>query len=83
MHGLTRLQRLQLQWRGKRMDEIERKTEYIVQYKVRERWHNYYSYSTDIDAIRSIEHTPDCIKERTMRIVERTISDSVILEVKH
>lgn len=64
------------------MDEIERKTEYIVQYKVREWWHNYYSYSTDIDAIRAIEHTPDCIKERPMGIVERTISDSVILEVK-
>lgn len=65
------------------MDEIDRKTEYIVQYKVRDLWHNYYSYSTDIDAIRSIEHTPDCIKERPMRIVERTISDAVILEVKH
>lgn len=62
------------------MDTNTIKREYVVQYMVRQWWHNYYSYYTADDAKKSVQHLPECIKERPVRVVERVTTDSVIEE---
>lgn len=62
------------------MSAETRKQEFVVQYKVRTWWHDYYSYSTDDDAYKSIDHLPECIKERPVRVVERVTTDTILFE---
>ena len=53
-------------------------TKFIVQYKVREWWHDYYTYSSQSDAMRAADHLPGCISSRPVRIVERTTTDIIL-----
>lgn len=56
------------------------KESYIVQYKVRDWWHDYYSYCTAADAFKSMDHLPECVKERPTRIVKRVITETIITQ---
>ena len=57
---------------------MEKTTKFVVQYNVREYWHDWYGYNDRGDAFRAADKLPSQIGDRPVRVIERTTTDHII-----